>query len=67
MSEDFEEWYAANFSHLPDGQNAENKEIIAKLWNMMLERLANKFQMEVYDELGGEQIAEKIRFLKVKI
>lgn len=64
MSETFEDWYDATFGNVLGAQDEENRDAIRKIWNGALERAAKKFEIEEYEPLDGEQIADKLRRMK---
>ena len=64
MSEAFEHWYDATFGNVLGAQDDENRNAIRRIWNGALERAAKKFEIEEFDPLDGEQIADKLRRMK---
>lgn len=64
MSETFEDWYDSTFGNVLGAQDEENRDAIRRIWNGALERAAKKFEIEEYEPLDGEQIADKLRRMK---
>ena len=64
MSKVFNDWYDATFGTLLGAQDEDNRSAIMKIWNGALERAAKKFEIEEFEPLDGEQIADKLRRMK---
>lgn len=61
----FDEWYRAEFSHHEGHDDAENREAVKRIWNSALENAAREFQFQIFDEMCGDVVAERIRQMKV--
>lgn len=64
MSKAFDEWYELTFGNVLGSQDEDNRLAVKKIWNGVLERAAKKFEIEEFDALDGEQIADKLRRMK---
>ena len=57
----FNEWYIATFSHTPGHDDAEIRNSIRKIWNEALETAARQFEFQIFDEMTGDAVADRIR------
>jgi len=64
MSKAFDEWYKQTFGNVLGSQDEDNQQAVKKIWNGVLERAALKMEIEEFDPLEGEQIADKLRRMK---
>jgi len=64
MSKAFDEWYEQTFGNVLGSQDEDNRQAVKKIWNGALERAAKKLEIEEFDALDGEQIADKLRRMK---
>jgi len=64
MSNDFEDWYEANFGKLLGAQDAENKRVVRQLWTLIIERVARSVEISIFEEMDGEKVAAMIRRMK---
>jgi ATP:corrinoid adenosyltransferase len=63
-NETFDRWYTETFGEVLGHQDDENREAVKKIWNGAMEHIAREFEFQIFDELNGDQIADKIRRLK---
>jgi hypothetical protein len=63
-NETFDRWYVETFGEVLGHQDDENREAVKKIWNGAMEHIAHQFEYQLFDELSGDQIADKIRRLK---
>jgi hypothetical protein len=61
MSNDFEDWYEANFGNLLGAQDAENKATMRWLWSLIIERVARSVEISIFEDISGEKVAAMIR------
>lgn len=63
-NDEFNSWYDETFGHVLGSEDDENREAVKKIWNGALERVARKYEFQLFDELSGDQIADQIRRLQ---
>jgi hypothetical protein len=63
-NETFDQWYIETFGEVLGHQDDDNREAVKKIWNGAMEHIARQFEFQLFDELSGDQIADKIRRLK---
>jgi hypothetical protein len=57
----FDEWYRAEFGHFEGHDDSENREAVKKIWNSALESAARQFEFQIFDEMCGDAVADRIR------
>lgn len=57
----FERWYAATLGGLEGHDDPENREAVRKMWNGILEHAARQFEFELFDEMTGDAVADRLR------
>ena len=60
----FDAWYNAAFAHYEGHDDPENREAIRKVWNSALETAARQFEFQIFDEMTGDAVADRIRRLQ---
>ena len=63
-NERFDQWYVETFGAVLGHQDDDTREAVKKIWNGAMEHIARQFEFQIFDELNGDQIADKIRRLK---
>ena len=63
-NDEFNSWYNESFGHVLGSEDDDNREAVKKIWNGALERIARKYEFQLFDELSGDQIADQIRRLQ---
>lgn len=60
-NEDFDQWYAEVFGTVLGAEDAHNRDMIKTIWNGALERVAQHFDHDLFEEYSGNQVADQIR------
>ena len=60
-NQQFEQWYAATLGGLSGHDDPENREAVRKMWNSILEHAARQFEFQLFDEMTGDAIADRLR------
>jgi len=60
----FDEWYDRHFGGFPGSEDPDNRIIIRAIWNSALEHAAELFAHDIFEELPGNAVADRIRSLK---
>lgn len=63
-NETFDRWYVETFGEVLGHQDDENREAVKKIWNGAMEHIAREFEFQIFDEMNGDQFADKVRRLK---
>jgi hypothetical protein len=63
-NEAFDQWYDQTFGNVLGSQDNENREAVKKIWNGALEHVARQYEFQIFDEMTGDQIADRIRRLQ---
>ena len=63
-NDEFDSWYNDTFGRVLGAEDDENREAVKKIWNGALERIARRYEFQLFDELSGDQIADQIRRLQ---
>ena len=63
-NDEFNNWYNETFGHVLGSEDDDNREAVKKIWNGALERIARKYEFQLFNELSGDQIADQIRRLQ---
>lgn len=64
MSDEFKKWYERQFGGLLAEGDSENIEMLYKVWSLMVEHVARKLEMTIFESVEPEDVVAMIRRLK---
>lgn len=61
---DFNKWYIGMFGSFEGFDDEDNRAAILRIWNSILTEVAGRFEHNLFEELPGNQVADRILQMK---
>lgn len=62
-NDEFDRWYEEVFGTVLGADDADNRDMIKTIWNGAIERAAQHFEHDLFEEYSGNQVADRLRRL----